>query len=215
MSVRLFEIERDTSFREGTRQCPRNVPETIPSPRGHGSRNASWLTLANRKNRMNVSATTALAIYGAALSSIVFLWNLYRDLSNTGKLRVHCYIGGIIVPEGTIPDPNDYLVYSVTNVGRQPICVSSLGGSTNADSEFSDFILPPNDLPKKLEPGETFTRLTPDFSAINQQLKSLWVTDTDGKKHRASRKCRKTLIQKVEEMRKKQEADQQRHGPRQ
>jgi hypothetical protein len=53
--------------------------------------------------------TTLIAIYGAILSSIVFLWNLYRDLTNKGKLKVDCYIGGIIIPGGP-RDETDYLI---------------------------------------------------------------------------------------------------------
>jgi len=69
--------------------------------------------------------TLGIALWGALLASIVFGWNLYRDLSDRGKLKVHCYIGLIIQP-GVGVTKEDLVCWQVTNVGRQPILLTSV-----------------------------------------------------------------------------------------
>jgi hypothetical protein len=62
--------------------------------------------------------TTALAIYGAALSSIVAAWNIYWQATDRGRLRVSVTLAEIVDPNtGTVM--RNRLWYKVTNVGRQ------------------------------------------------------------------------------------------------
>jgi hypothetical protein len=148
-----------------------------------------------------ISTTTCLALYGAGLSTLIALCSWFRALSDKGKLRVHCYVGQIVMPGG-MTDSNRYLVYSVTNIGRRPIYAASYGGSIRTDSEFSDFFIPGGT--QRLEPGETTTIQTTDFSAIDSNLKALWVKDTLGKAWCADRKTKKALVRRVLEIRKEE-----------
>ena len=134
---------------------------------------------------MDKNLTAFLAVWGAVLSTIGIAWNLYRDLSDRGRLRVTCYLGNIITPGG-LSDPKDYLVWSVVNVGRRPIVVQHLGG-INADKHF--LIMPRNtQLPKTLEPGESLSDYSPELSLLGKKLKHLTALDTTGKYHKVPRK---------------------------
>ncbi|GFP30713.1 hypothetical protein HKBW3S34_01633 [Candidatus Hakubella thermalkaliphila] len=67
---------------------------------------------------------TILAIWGTVLSSVSIGWQMYRDFTNRGRLRVDTYLANII-EEG--PGPQDqtvYLAWKVTNTGRKPIIIN-------------------------------------------------------------------------------------------
>ena len=141
-----------------------------------------------------ISLTTLIALYGAILSSVLLGWNIYRDLTDKGSLRVHCYIGNIIIPGGP-KDENDYLVYSITNVGRKPTLVTHIGGKTKEN----DFMITPRELPKMLKPGEYLLEYTRDLSILNDNLLCLWALDSFGKAHKVKKSVLKDLIKKGKE----------------
>ncbi len=147
--------------------------------------------------KMNV-ITIILAFWGAILSSVLLGWNFYRDITERGKLGVHCYIGNIIIP-GSPTDDTEYLVYSVTNIGRKPIYLDFLGGSSSKDKDF--LINPRTLLPKKLDAGEHFMEYTPDLSVLDDDLLFLCVRDTLGKVYKVKKSVVKDLIKKRKEKR--------------
>lgn len=132
---------------------------------------------------MEANLTAFLAVWGAILSSIGMGWNLYRDLSDRGRLRVTCYIGNIVSAVGP-SDPKDYLCWSVVNVGRRPIMVQHIGGIT---SEKHFLVNSHTPLPKMLAPGESLTEHTEDLLVLGNTLKHLTALDTTGKHHKAPR----------------------------
>jgi hypothetical protein len=91
----------------------------------------------------SISVTTMIALYGALLSTIVLCCNVCRDLSDRGRLKIQCYIGNLIQP-GSLKDDNYYLVFSVSNIGRDSILVTYVGGKTKK----TDFMIIPRDLLK-------------------------------------------------------------------
>lgn len=140
-----------------------------------------------------ISVTAILALYGAFLSSIVFGWNLYRDLTNEGKLRVHCYIGRVITP-GQPLDENEYLVFSLINVGRQPVMVTSIGGS----AKKNEFIVNSQKIPKMVNPGEYILDYSSNLEILAEKgLSSLWATDSLGKTYRLGKSVFKNLIKEA------------------
>jgi hypothetical protein len=143
-----------------------------------------------------ISETTWIALYGAVVGTASLLWNIYRHLTDKGRLKVYCYLGKIVSERGP-KDENDYLVYNVTNVGRKPIFVDKVGGTTKVDK----FILPPRKLPKRLDPGETLLEYISDLSVLNDNLTSLWALDSLGKYHKVKKSVVKSLIEKAKKKR--------------
>ena len=137
------------------------------------------------------SITTIIALYGAILSSIVFFWNLYRDLTDKGDVQVLCYIGKFVRQDRVIDDRR-HLVFKLTNVGRRPINITTIGGTTKEDQ----FVIPFRELPKMLEPKEETLRFWPDLSILNDNLIDIWALDSLGKKYKLKRKALKELIRK-------------------
>jgi hypothetical protein len=137
---------------------------------------------------MTMDITTILAIWGAALSSFAVGWQFYRDMSQRGKLRVSCYIGKLI--DSGPKDPNDYLVYCITNVGKEPVMLTHIGGR----SRKNDFMLIAHrPLPKMLQPGEYILEYTPDLDVLNSELKSLMAIDSLDRYWKTPRKQVKKL----------------------
>jgi hypothetical protein len=148
----------------------------------------------------NISLTAVLAVYGALLSSLVFGWNLYRDLTNRGKLKVSCWIGQRII-EGGPEDSKDYLVYTVTNVGRQPILVTHVGGTTKPSGSMrhNAFMVATREIPRMLHPGEYVLAYASDLSILDENLISLWALDSLEKHHKVKRAVTKQLVTKAQE----------------
>jgi len=65
-----------------------------------------------------------LALWGAILSTIAITWNIFRDVNDKGKLKIDAMIGKM-VPDHT---DKDYLVITITNIGRRPVLVKGWGG---------------------------------------------------------------------------------------
>ena len=139
----------------------------------------------------DISVTTWLAVYGAILSSILLGWNLYRDLTDKGKLKVHCYVGKFVTEKGTIDD-RPHLVLRLTNTGRRPINVTTLGGRTKQ----KQFVFPLRGLPKMLAAGEEALKFWGDLSVLDDNLVSIWALDSLGNKYKVKKKVLKDLIKK-------------------
>jgi hypothetical protein len=153
----------------------------------------------NVTKRMSIDKTAdltiVLAVYGALLSSITFGWNLLRDLSDRGKLKLELSIRKMTAPTGgriyaTLPSmtlepvtEQLYLVLSVVNVGRRPMLWEGWGGkyfeSVNGDTGFT--IIGPN-LPKMLNERESHREFTELVPGLMPNLKRLFIWDTSGKK---------------------------------
>lgn len=134
--------------------------------------------------------TLFLAIWGAFLSSVAIGWNLYRDLTNIGKININCYIGNIIGAAES--SDTDYLVFVVTNIGRQPIMITQVGGGYNS----KHFLISPRNIPKMLQPGEYVIEYTSDLTSLKKDLKFLGAWDSYGKIWKVRKKKLKKLIDK-------------------
>ena len=88
-----------------------------------------------------------LALWGAILSTIAITWNIFRDVNDKGKLKIDAMIGKM-VPDHT---DKDYLVITITNIGRRPVLVKGWGGmkKKNVKGARGMYIIP-HGLPRML-----------------------------------------------------------------
>jgi hypothetical protein len=121
--------------------------------------------------------TIFLAIWGAALSTILAIWSIYKDLRDRGALRIEAYISEWDEKdEETNEDVRKYEIEIIlTNIGRRPVIVHSIGfGNCKGARLYIWRKLPPGfrlhrsppegfyeailnvegKLPKRLEPAE-------------------------------------------------------------
>lgn len=144
---------------------------------------------------MSESTTiTVLAIWGAVLSSITLVWNLYRDFLQRGRLRVTCYIGQIF-GDPAISHEKRLLIWNVTNIGKEPVVLTNIGGSFGETA----FVINTRDpLPRTLRSGDYFTGFSDDLSVLKQELEYLCAHDSLGRVFKASKKIVKEMKRKFE-----------------
>ena len=135
----------------------------------------------------------------ALVASIIALgWNIVRDLISD-RVAVQLFIAfgeagnikgtitglfadaGSLTPEHKFDNPN--MIVQITNVGRKPVGLSTVGGKYKNDTGI---FIAVDGLPKMLQPYEMFCMTSvasKDFiEAIEKnEVKDLWVADTTGK----------------------------------
>lgn len=137
------------------------------------------------------NSTAAIACYGAVLATITFGWNLFRDLRDRGKIKIHASVRRIVEgPAGArysiTPDfpavgasEKLYIVMTVANVGRRPMRWEGWGGHYKKNYKGQpSFLCIPHHLPKILaekEIHQEFTELEEEFDLNN--LKRLYIWD--------------------------------------
>ncbi len=136
---------------------------------------------------------TAIAIYGAALATVVFIWNVYVWWGDRGSLKVHCFVGwpfegGFRQVRTAVANDNEpYIVYTVTNVGRRPITVRLLGGSHRKWKGWIprswDFAIK-NQEPKTLQPTDYLVATEDEFLTLGR-ITALMAIDSINKRHKA------------------------------
>jgi len=104
-------------------------------------------------------------------------------------LRVSCYIAKLVDEVSGI-DPAEYLVWNITNIGKEPVVLTHIGGALKK-SHF--MIKPRNQLPRTLKPGEYVLEYNNDLSILGNDLKHLWAIDSLDRKFRAPNKQVKRL----------------------
>jgi hypothetical protein len=130
--------------------------------------------------------TTVLAAYGAIVSTIALSWSIFRDVTDRGRLRVHCFLGSMVAAGHS--DDRTYLIYQVTNVGRRPVVVTHIGGrrlKAPGDAK-TGFIIIPRNLPKTLQPGEYLMEYSPDLHDL-LGVRAYQAYDSHGRAYTATR----------------------------
>jgi hypothetical protein len=141
--------------------------------------------------------TKFLALLGAILSTIAITWNIFRDVNDKGKLKIDAIIGKI-VPDHT---DKDYLVITITNIGRRPVLVKSWGGMKKKNVKGARGIfITSRGLPRMLKEGEYHMEFTEDLSIIFPELEKIHVWDSTGKEWKISKKNLKCLFKDVQKI---------------
>lgn len=136
-----------------------------------------------------------LAVYGAVIATLVAIWNVYqqvvayRDELAVQVVRAEMVQGGAVIA-------TDKLWFKVTNVGRQPVWLNSIGGRNQRGSERSHFLVAtPQLLPVKLEPGEAFNDASIDLKKTDlARVKYFAAWDSKGKVHKAPKRQLQDVI---------------------
>ena len=150
--------------------------------------------------------TLIIAIAGVVLSGTAIGWNMYRDLTDRGQLRVSCQVGSIVAA-GEPLDDKTYLFWHVTNVGRRPVVVESIGGAKrrhwlrrDTDDRRHCSLVTRNAMPIILDPGVSLNEYTDDLEFLCDDLEFLTARDSMGRTYRTRRGRVKELIRDREKL---------------
>ena len=134
---------------------------------------------------MAIGVTEIAALWGAIISSGLLGWTIYKDVKDTGKVRVDCGPRHIISPGDYVEE--DVINWKMTNVGSKPVMITGVGGMCRDGK--SGFHILDNELPKMLSPGEYHITTCREFGdPITQGIKTLEAFDSLGRRYRASKK---------------------------
>lgn len=70
--------------------------------------------------------TDYIALYAAVLSTLIFIWEMYKHFTKGPRLRVEVSKDQLIIPDPA-HEGKKWVSVSVTNVGDQPATITSLG----------------------------------------------------------------------------------------
>lgn len=137
--------------------------------------------------------TKFLAIWGAILSTVAITWNILRDVSDKGKLKIDAMVGKMS------PNHTDriYLIITITNIGRRPLLIKTLGGMKKKSVKGPrGLFIVPRGLPRILKEGEYHIEFA-NLSILSPELEKISVWDSTGKEWKVSRKNLKRLFKDV------------------
>jgi hypothetical protein len=136
--------------------------------------------------------TILVAGYGAVVATAVGVWNIYRSVTDRGRLKVAVTRGNAFAA-GVGRTFKEKLWYQVTNVGRQPIWLTQVGGGYRNGEHFS--IDMPAGLPMKLEPGEVFKDASCELEKLDPpNVAFLGAWDSLDKIHKLPKRKLKALL---------------------
>jgi hypothetical protein len=137
-----------------------------------------------------ISATTVAAIIGAITGPASLVWTIIRDRNDRGKLNVECSIAMAISgdPSFAGTEPTRVLLWKVTNVGRRPVHVVSVGGTLKAGVDRVFLLLNTRNLPHTLQPGEVVYESSDRSWHLIHNLATLYARDSLDRVYKAPRK---------------------------
>ncbi|OGF70700.1 MAG: hypothetical protein A2648_01620 [Candidatus Lloydbacteria bacterium RIFCSPHIGHO2_01_FULL_41_20] len=147
----------------------------------------------NETSYADIISSLALLIATGALA-----WNIIRDFV-VDKVAIEFSVAfgelgnikssttGLFADAGSLPNhqfDNPGMLVQITNIGRRPIGVASVGGELKNGQWLSMLV---DGLPKMLQPYEIFSSIANTKQNFleriqKDEIKDLWVTDTKGKK---------------------------------
>ena len=143
--------------------------------------------------------TSFLAVWGALLSTVAVTWNVFRDWGDRGRIKVEAMIGKM-VPNHT---DKDYLIVTITNVGRRPILVKGWGARRKKKAPGPRWLfVVARGLPRMLPEGDYHTEFTDDLANLASDIEDICVWDSAGRYWKAPRKMTRQVITKVQELQK-------------
>lgn len=138
--------------------------------------------------------TTVLAIYGAGLSTLIFIFELIKTFRDKPSLKITSVIAGYIVGRNQKPGDSDpELAITITNNGTKPIVVTRLAGLKSETS----FLVNAIELPRTLNPGE-YVNVRSKFLNDFRDVKKLFAVDSLNKRYYCDRKILNNAKQSIE-----------------
>jgi hypothetical protein len=116
-------------------------------------------------------------VWGALLSTITLLWNLYRDFASRPKLRLFAGFGTSAGPIAFGSNPNPYLTVTIANVGRRPITIIRCALT---EKDKSGRLFGVEQLPRTIAESETFVVLAHAWD-VTEKLDCIVVNDSSGR----------------------------------
>jgi len=146
------------------------------------------------------NTTLAIAIYGAVLSTIALIWNIYNNSQDKPKIKIKAKFGFFSSSTGS---EGPFLFITAINKGKRPVYLSSFGLRTGEEDLVPNRI---TGIPCELKGGTSHDEFFKLDELKNRQFDFAWYRDATGKLYKSksikkklnnyfkSKKVRKELV---------------------
>ena len=144
-----------------------------------------------------MSSSESIAGLSLAISLLTFLWTIYRDWREQGRVRVNAYIGRVLTDRrGSKSVLGVHLVFQ--NIGSQSVFLKGWYVEIEEnDGKHGGLLFTGSQaFNKKIEPGCAFDEFVPNVEFLkNRAIKTLFIEDRIGRKWYLSKKAFRKLIE--------------------
>jgi hypothetical protein len=141
--------------------------------------------------------TGLLAFYGTIVSTAALVWNILRDSRDRPKIKLEAMIGKLY-PDHT---ERDYLVLTMTNIGRRPVQIKGWYGlRKKRKTDERGILVVTQGLPRILNEAESHHEFCTSLSILNDDLQTLYVSDSADRKWKLSKKQLRQLVEQQSEI---------------
>lgn len=123
--------------------------------------------------------TLVIALYGALLSTIALIWNIYNNSQDKPKIKVLAKFGFFGSSNGA---EGPFFFVNAINKGKRSISLSSVGLRSGKEDLINTQTL---SLPCELDGGKSHTEWFEIDKLKNRQFNFAWYRDETGKLHRS------------------------------
>lgn len=134
---------------------------------------------------MNIDLTTLLAIYGALLATIVFLWDVIKFFHDRPNLRVeadyHIRVSNLGASEPVVG-------ITMINTGKEPLTIVASGFRLDVESDENMATVVDTSLPRELTQGQSHTSCANFDEVVKQKVLYAWARDATGRVYRSKKR---------------------------
>lgn len=131
------------------------------------------------KEFLSNNTTLIIAIYGALLSTIGIVWNIYKGNQDKAKIKVDAYIGVMTSSRGA---EGPFLFIKAVNYGRRAVTLSSVGIRVSTDENI---VMMNINLPCELHEGKSHNEWIELEKLRKASCEFAWYKDETGKMYKS------------------------------
>jgi hypothetical protein len=129
-------------------------------------------------------STFVIAVYGAVLSSTIFLFDLFKYITDRPKLEVKTTLS-LFYENGAPKKEIKKICVEMINSGKRPITLLCCGFRIKTDSIMNTQQIVDLNLPKKLSEAEAYVSCTDFTEGDATKIIYAWAKDATGKEFKS------------------------------
>ena len=128
--------------------------------------------------------TIYLALYGALLSTLVFLWKILKHHRDSPKMRVETNLRVLVGASGSA----QRIGIDMINDGRRPVTIVGSGLKLDTESHENVATVYDINLPLEIKEGQRHTSFVNPVTLEGRKILYAWVRDARGREYHSKRR---------------------------
>jgi len=127
--------------------------------------------------------TIYIAIYGALLSTLVFVWDIIKQIRDKPRLIVRCNHHMLVGPSGSKPR----IGVTMINEEKRPVTIVASGFKLKTKSDKNMLTIADQELPKEITEGQSYTTFANYDQIDSSKILYAWVRTATDKVYRSEK----------------------------